>query len=282
MGFIDTMRSEGHAVESVCKVLREQGCQVAARTYRDWKRPCRPVAARTISDAQVVDLVRSLAWTTTGGGQRRMTPEGLYGRRKMTAAVRRRLPSASAGSVDRAMRELGLSGIRRSKGVRTTIPAKDGQRAGDLLDRDFTAPAPNQVWVMDFTYCATWAGFVYVAFVVDVFAQMIVGWHVQTSKDTSLVTTPLRMAGWQRDREGHRPDPGQLIGHSDAGSQGGFNRSSQHLDGGGVWWDDRRRSCRRRRWVLDGSGPRIGRCVLRCVHRDGRCRRGMCSGASGG
>ena len=70
-----------------------------------------------------------------------MTPEGLYGRRKMTALVRRALPDASPGSVDRAMRSLGLQGIRRSKGIRTTIPAKDGRRAGDLLNRDFTAGA---------------------------------------------------------------------------------------------------------------------------------------------
>lgn len=234
MGFIHTMRSEGHAVESVCRVLRQQGCQVAARTYREWRRPSRPVAARTITDAQVADVVRSLAWTTDAHGQRKMTPEGLYGRRKMTAAVRRRLPSASAGSVDRAMRALGLCGIRRSKGVRTTVPAKDGKRAADLLDRDFTAPAPNHVWVMDFTYCTTWAGFVYVAFVVDVFAQMIVGWHAQTSKETGLVTTPLRMAAWQRDREGHRPDPGQLIGHSDAGSQYTSIRFTEHCDLEGI------------------------------------------------
>ena len=64
MGFIDTMRAEGHAVESICRVLREQGCQVAARTYRAWKRAGRVVAARTVSDAQVVDAVRDIAWTT--------------------------------------------------------------------------------------------------------------------------------------------------------------------------------------------------------------------------
>lgn len=148
MGFIDTLRSEGHAVESICRVLRQQGCQVAARTYREWRRPSRPVAARTITDAQVVDLVRSLAWTIDPvTGRRRMTPEGLYGRRKMTAVVRRRLPAASAGSLDRAMRTLGLPGVRRAKVIRTTIPAKDGKRAQDLLNRDFTAPAPNEVWV---------------------------------------------------------------------------------------------------------------------------------------
>ncbi len=235
MGFIDTMRSEGHAVESVCRVLREQGCQVAARTYREWKHPSRPVAARTISDAHVQDVVRCLAWTTDPvTGRRRMTPEGLYGRRKMTAAVRRRLPAASAGSVDRAMRTLGLSGVRRAKGIRTTIPAKDGKRAQDLLNRDFTAAAPNQVWVMDFTYVRTWAGFVYVAFIVDVFAQKIVGWHAQTSKHTDLVSIPLRMAIWDRDREGHRPDPGQLIGHSDAGSQYTSLRFTEHCDLEGI------------------------------------------------
>lgn len=234
MGFIDTMRSEGHAVESVCRVLRQQGCQIAARTYREWKRPSRPVAARTISDAQVVDLVRSLAWATDRDGTRRMTPEGLYGRRKMTALVRRRAPQVSPGSVDRAMRTLGLVGVRRAKGIRTTIPAKDGKRAGDLLNRDFTAAAPNRVWVMDFSYCHTWAGFVYVAFVVDVFAQKILGWQAQTCKDTGLVTTAMRMAMWDRERHGKQPVPGQLIGHSDAGSQYTSIRFTDHCQLEGV------------------------------------------------
>ncbi len=132
------------------------------------------------------------------------------------------------------MRTLGLSGVRRDKGVRTTIPAKDGIRAGDLLDRDFTAPAPDRTWVTDFTYVRTWAGFTYVAFIVDVYAQRIVAWHAATNKQTDLVMIPLRMALWQRGREGHPTEPGELIHHSDAGSQGGFNRSSQHLDHGGV------------------------------------------------
>jgi putative transposase len=104
-----------------------------------------------VADAQVTNQVRDLAWTVDHEGVRRMTPEGLYGRRKMTALVRRATPDASPGSVDRAMRSLALQGIRRSKGIRTTIPAKDGKRAGDLLDRDFTAVAPNKTWVMDFT-----------------------------------------------------------------------------------------------------------------------------------
>ena len=228
-GFIATTRAEGHAVESICRVLREQGCQVAARTYRSWRSGHQRVAARTVSDAQVVDLVRELAWSVDAEGRRKLTPEGLYGRRKMTALVRRGMPGASRGSVDRAMRTLALSGIRRAKGVRTTIPAKDGRRAGDLLDRDFTAPAPNKVWVSDFTYCRTWAGFVYVAFIVDVFAQKIVAWHAATAKDTSLVMTPLRMAIWQRDRDGQPTVPGQLICHSDAGSQYTSIRFTEHL-----------------------------------------------------
>jgi transposase InsO family protein len=194
--FIDDLRAEGHAVESICRVLREQGCQIAARTYREWARANQPVAARTINDALVVNQVRELAWRVDDQGVRRMTPEGLYGRRKMTALVQRTTPQASPGSVDRAMRTLALQGIRRSKGIRTTIPAKDGKRAGDLLDRDFTADAPNRTWVMDFTYVRTWAGFVYVAFILDVFAQKIVAWNVAPTKAVELVDVPLRMALW--------------------------------------------------------------------------------------
>lgn len=95
------MRAEGYAVESVCRVLREQGCQIAARTYRDWARTNRPVATRTITDAQVTNQVREFAWTIDREGVRRMTPEGLYGRRKMTALVQPASPGASPGSVDR-------------------------------------------------------------------------------------------------------------------------------------------------------------------------------------
>jgi transposase InsO family protein len=224
------MRAEGHAVESICRVLSEQGCQVAARTYRAWSRPARPVARRTISDAVAEDKVRQLAWTVEEHGCRRLTPEGLYGRRKMTRLVRRSLPEASPGSVDRAMRSLGLHGIRRAKGIRTTIPAKDGKRAGDLLNRDFSAAAPNHTWVMDFTYVRTWVGFVYVAFIVDVFAQKILAWNAATVRDTDLVMTPLKMAIWQRDREGHPIMHGQLIGHSDAGSQYTSIRFTEHLE----------------------------------------------------
>lgn len=108
------MRCEGYAVESVCRVLCEQGCQVAARTYRAWRR-ARP-AVRALTDAAVEDVVRQAAWRLDHTGRRRLAPEGLYGRRKMTALVRRSLPDASPGSVDRAMRSLGLQALRAPKG----------------------------------------------------------------------------------------------------------------------------------------------------------------------
>src|SRR4051794_6650427 len=143
MAFIDDMRSQGHAVESTCRDLTEHVCPVAARTYRSWRRAHQPVAARTVSDAVIIDALLAT----------RGTPESLYGRRKMTRHLRRAGHEVAFCTVDRLMRGLGMNGVRRGKGVRTTIAAKDGRRAGDLLDRDFTAPAPNTRWVADFTYC---------------------------------------------------------------------------------------------------------------------------------
>jgi transposase InsO family protein len=81
--------------------------------------------------------------------------------------------------------------------------AQGADRAEDLLNRDFTAPAPNPRWIADFTYVRTWAGFVYVAFIVDVFAQRIVGWHAAADRRIDLVLTPLRIAPWDRTRHGH-------------------------------------------------------------------------------
>jgi putative transposase len=229
VAFIDDMRAAGHAVESTCRVLREQGCQVAARTYRAWQHASRPVAARTVRDALITD-----ALIATRGA-----PEGLYGRRKMTHYLRRQGHQVAFCTVDRLMRELGATGIRRGKTIRTTVPRRDGHRAGDLVNRDFTATAPNTCWVADFTYCRTWAGFVYVAFIVDVFAQRIVGWHAGTDKRTDLVLTPLRIALWDRDRHGTPVEPGQLLHHSDAGSQYTSVRFTEHL-------------------ALDGIAPSIG------------------------
>jgi len=217
MGFIDDMRAQGHAVESTCRVLREQGCPVAARTYRAW-RAGRPPAARTVSDAMIMDAILATAGT----------PEELYGRRKMTHHLRRTGHQVAFCTVDRIMGVLGRNGIRRGKGVRTTVPRTDADRPGDLLNRQFRAEGPNRVWVADFTYTRTWAGFSYVAFIVDVFAQRIVAWHVATDKRTDLVLIPLRIALWDRHRQGHPVLAGQLVHHHDAGSQTGLNRWTQH------------------------------------------------------
>jgi transposase InsO family protein len=201
------MRAQNYRVESICRVLTEQGVQVAGRTYRNWKRAA--PSARTITDAGLTDALRA----TIG------TPEGMYGRRKMTAYLRRQGHRVAACTVDRLMGDEGLSGVVRGRKHRTTIPGgAQSRRAPDLLDRDFTAAAPNRKWVTDFTYCRTWSGFVYVAFVVDCYSRAIVGWHVATVKDTAMVTTALKMALWRRDHADHRVGAG-LIHHSDAGSQ---------------------------------------------------------------
>lgn len=201
------MRAQNYRVESICAVLSEQGVQVAGRTYRNWRTA--PPSNRTVSDAHLTNALLE----TVG------TAEGLYGRRKMTVHVRNNGHAAAACTVDRLMRDEGLSGVVRGRPHRTTIPgAKNAERAPDLLDRDFTAQAPNRKWVTDFTYCRTWAGFVYVAFVIDCFSRAIVGWHASTVKDTAMVTTALKMALWRRDHGGNAVGDG-LIHHSDAGSQ---------------------------------------------------------------
>jgi transposase InsO family protein len=128
------------------------------------------------------------------------------------------------------MRALGLEGIVRARKLRATIPGTDGKRAGDLLNRDFTAVAPNLVWVTDFPYVRAWAGFVYVAFVLDVSAQRIVGWNAPSSLRVDLVMTALPIAPWQRDRKGHPVSPGELIHHSDARSQYTAIRYTEHLE----------------------------------------------------
>ena len=177
MGFIDEMRTQGHAVESVCRVLRGQGCQVAARTYRDWK-AAQP-SGRDVEDAYLMNKIWDLFHVRdTRTGAWRASAESLYGRRKVTAWLHANgHPDLAHCTVARCLSAMGHQGIRRGKAVRTTISAKDGKRAGDLLNRDFTASAPNRVWVTDFTYVRTWAGFVYVSFILDVFSRRIVAGH---------------------------------------------------------------------------------------------------------
>jgi putative transposase len=117
--------------------------------------------------------------------------------------------------------------------VRTTVSDKDGIRAADLVKRQFTAGAPNRLWVADFTYVATWAGTVYVAFAIDVFSRKIVGWRARMSKETDLVLDAIDMGlAAQRYRPGPACD--KLVHHSDAGSQYTSFRFTQHLIDAGI------------------------------------------------
>jgi putative transposase len=213
-GFIDAMRADRHRVEPTCQALNLLGLQVAPRSYRATKH--RPPAARTVDDAAVIDKLR---WLRTAGPKAGPLPETLYGRRKMTRWLARNgFPGISKHTVDRLMRQEGLRGLVRGRKVRTTIPSKDGRRAGDLLNRDFRTDAPNRAWVTDFTFVATWSGFAYVAFAIDLYSRAVVGWSVSSVKDVGFVETCLKMALWRRDHTG-RPVTAGLIHHSDAGSQ---------------------------------------------------------------
>jgi putative transposase len=138
----------------------------------------------------------------------------VYGIHKIWKQLGRQGEAIGRDQVARLMGELGIEGIRRGKKRRTTISDPSAPRSPDLVDRNFTASRPNQLWVADFTYVPTWSGMVYVAFVIDVFSRMIVGWRVASSMTTDLVLDTLEMAIWRRNDtvEG-------VICHSDAGSQ---------------------------------------------------------------
>lgn len=184
--------------------------QVAARTYRAWK--TRLPALRDLEDAKVIDTLRSLKVRDSKGRPR---PEILYGRRKMTAWLRRMgFPEVSKHTVDRLMRDEGMNGLVRGRKTRTTISGKDGKRAGDLLNRNFHASAPNRIWVTDFTYVPVYSGFVYVALVIDLYSRAIVGWETSTVKDTEFVEQCLKMALWRRKHMNRPVDKG-LLHHSD-------------------------------------------------------------------
>ena len=149
----------------------------------------------------------------------------VYGADKVWKQMNRERIAVARCTVERLMKQLGLRGVMRGKRVRTTVPDAIAPRPLDRVNRQFKAARPNQLWVSDFTYVSTWQGWLYVAFVIDVFARRIVGWRVSSSMTTDFVLDALEQALYAR-----RPgDDGTLIHHSDRGSQGGFNRSSQHL-----------------------------------------------------
>jgi putative transposase len=138
----------------------------------------------------------------------------VYGVRKLHKAARRAGHLVGRDQVARLMRALGIAGARRGKRIHTTQPDAAAPRHPDLVGRQFTASAPNQLWVTDLTYVATWAGTSYTCFIVDVFSRAIVGWRVAAHMRTEMVLDALEMARWARGTtvEG-------LICHSDAGSQ---------------------------------------------------------------
>lgn len=136
-----------------------------------------------------------------------------YGARKTWKQLNREQHRVARCTVERLMRQMGLCGVVRGKAFKTTIPDENAQRPADLVERKFIATRPNQLWVADLTYVATWRGFVFVAFVIDVFARMIVGWRVSTSLQTELVLDALEQALHARS------DTDGLVHHSDRGAQ---------------------------------------------------------------
>lgn len=177
--------------------------QVAPSTY--WSAKSRPLSARAISDAVLAPLLLALF----------VANYSVYGRRKLHKAARRDGMEVGRDQVARLMRVLGIEGATRARKRYTTHADPSAVRAPDLVKRDFTAERPDRLWVADFTYCSTWSGIVYVAFVVDVFSRRIVGWRAARTMHASLVVDALNMAAWAR--RGMSLDG--LVCHSDAGSQ---------------------------------------------------------------
>jgi putative transposase len=138
----------------------------------------------------------------------------VYGARKVWRQLHREGIAVGRDQVARLMGELGICGVVRGKPRRTTLPAETADRPVDLVERDFSAPAPNRLWVADLTYVATWAGFAYVAFIIDAFSRMIVGWRVATTLRAELALDALEMAVWAR-----QGGLDGLVHHSDRGGQ---------------------------------------------------------------
>lgn len=217
MTFIDEHRDRFGGVEPICRVLTTHGCGIDPSTY--YRAVKRAPSARTVRDGELKGLITRVHRENFG----------VYGVRKVWRELNRQGEDVARCTVERLMRELGLSGAVRGKKVRTTVPDPSAERAPDLVKRNFVATAPNRCWVADFTYVQTYRGTVYVAFVVDTFSRRIVGWSAATSKATALVLGALEMGLWQRDRAGQ--DRVGLIHHSDAGSQYTSFRLAAHLAG---------------------------------------------------
>jgi putative transposase len=201
-------RKESFGVEPILAALG-----VPVSTY--YARRARVPSARVLADRELVGEIHAA----------RAGYRGVYGVRKTWRELGRRGTVVGRDRVARLMRAQGLQGIRRGRRPRTTIPAETAaDRARDLVNRDFTAHAPNELWVCDITYLRTFSGFLYLAFVLDVFSRMIVGWQVASHMRTELVLDALEMAA------GLRRPAGELVAHSDRGSQYTSIRYTERLD----------------------------------------------------
>jgi len=211
VAFIDDHRRD-YGVEPICEVL-----PIAPSTYYACKvRVANPEQrSRRAKRDEVLREHIDRVWNANFR---------VYGVRKVWRQLRREQVDVARCTVARLMRQMGVAGAVRGRRFKTTtVPDTSATRPADLVKRAFAATRPNQLWVADLTYVPTWKGFVYVAFVIDVFARMIVGWRVSTSLRTDLALDALEQALHAR------PNGDRLVHHSDRGVQGGFNRSSQHL-----------------------------------------------------
>jgi putative transposase len=213
VAFIDSVK-ERFGVEPVCRVLSQLVCKIAPSTYYAAK--SRPPSARQKRDEKIKELLLPV-WNDPDAGRQ------VLGARKMWRLLHKMhikvdgRPVARC-TIERLMRDLGLIGARRGDSFhKTTCADPSHERAPDLVGRDFTAPAPNRLWVVDFTYLDTDAGKAYAAFVLDVFSRRIVGWAVTDHHLTELPLAALEMALYARARAGQ--DVKDLVHHSDAGRE---------------------------------------------------------------
>ena len=201
IAFIDDHR-EVYGVEPICKVLPIAPSTWYARSAQ--RADPGKLSARAQSDAALSPQIKRVFNDNFS----------VYGARKVWRQLKREGVQVARCTVERLMNSLGLAGAIRGKPVKTTISDKARPCPLDKVNRQFTAQGPNRLWVADFTFVATWSGFVYVAFVIDVFARYIVGWRVSRTAHASFVLDALEQAIYQR-----RPVKGELTHHSDRGSQ---------------------------------------------------------------
>ena len=216
--FIDDHR-DAYGVESICTVV-----PIAPSTYF-WHKARHADPTRRSARVQRDDEWRREIQRVWDDNQQ------VYGPRKVWRQLRREGHRVARCTVGRLMRAMGLRGAVRGRAWVTTTQADRGaDRPGDLVDRHVVATQPNQLWVSDFTYVATWRGFVYVAFVIDVFARRIVGWRVSTSLRTDFVLDALEQAIYDRRGDG----AGDLVHHSDRGTQYLSMRYTERLADAGI------------------------------------------------